>query len=131
MSVREQSSVAPLSQDGSRQGTAIESMKKTDPVIADGMSSVAGQEEMDDRMFEFAVLKPSHIRHMSKAYKKKQAMLEHLQWYFRPKNSYDPERVDYNALNILAEYQTYNLLFATKELSLSERQTANILDLFW
>ena len=104
MSVREQSSVNPISAEGSRQGTAVESMKKTDPVIADGMSSVAGQEEMDDRMFEFAIIKPSHIRAFAKTFKKKSAMLEHLQWHFRPKNSYDPERVDYNALNILAEY---------------------------
>lgn len=36
--------------------------------------------------------------------KPKNALLEHLQWYFRPKSSYDVERVDYNALNILAEY---------------------------
>jgi hypothetical protein len=34
----------------------------------------------------------------------KQALLEHLTWYFRPKSSLDPERVDYNALNILADF---------------------------
>ena len=46
-------------------------------------------------------------------------MLEHLQFYFRPKNSYDPERVDYNALNILAEYQTFNFEFCKNELDLT------------
>ena len=34
----------------------------------------------------------------------KQALLDHLTWYFRPKSSLDPERVDYNALNILADF---------------------------
>ena len=47
-------------------------------------------------------------------------MLNYLQWYFRPRNSYEPERIDYNALNILAEYQTYNLEFCRNELDLGD-----------
>jgi len=58
-------------------------------------------------------------------------MTDYLTWYFRPANSYDPERVDYNCLNIFAEYQTYNLEFCKNELFLNDRQTANILDMFW
>ena len=34
----------------------------------------------------------------------KQALFDHLQHYFRPKSSLDPERIDYNALLILSEF---------------------------
>lgn len=36
--------------------------------------------------------------------KPRQALVEHLQWFFRPHSSLDPERIDYNALLILAEF---------------------------
>jgi hypothetical protein len=36
--------------------------------------------------------------------KPKQALVDYLTLYFRPKSSLDPERVDYNAINILADY---------------------------
>jgi hypothetical protein len=39
--------------------------------------------------------------------------------------------VDYNALNILADYQLYNLEFAKNELTLDDRQSSNVLNLFW
>ena len=58
-------------------------------------------------------------------------MVDYLTWYFRPKNSYDPERVDYNALNILAEYQTYNFEFLRNELDLNYDQCANVLQALW
>ena len=58
-------------------------------------------------------------------------MVSYLTWYFRPKNSYDPERVDYNALNILAEYQTYNFEFVKNELDLNFEQCANVLNTLW
>ena len=58
-------------------------------------------------------------------------MFEYLQWYFRPRTVYEPERVDYNALNILAEYQVYNLEFAKNQLALNDKQSAALLDMFW
>ena len=58
-------------------------------------------------------------------------MVEYMTWYFRPKNSYDPERVDYNALNILAEYQTYNLEYLKNELDLNFDQCANVMLSHW
>ena len=63
--------------------------------------------------------------------KPKTALLDFLTHYFRPKSSLDPERVDYNALNILADYQLYNLEFAKNELCLNDQQSAAVLDLFW
>lgn len=61
----------------------------------------------------------------------KAALLEFLTLYFKPKSSLDPERVDYNALNILADYQLYNLEFAKNELTLNDKQSACVLNLFW
>ena len=58
-------------------------------------------------------------------------MIDYLTWYFRPRNSYDPERVDYNALNILSEFQCCNLEFCKNELNLNDKQSAIVLDLFW
>ena len=61
-------------------------------------------EEDIDSGFKDAVLKPSTVAEIWSTFKVKASMIKYLTWYFRPKNSYDPERVDYNALNILAEY---------------------------
>ena len=58
----------------------------------------------DDVCFASYMIKPSNLRDIWATFKVKLAMLDYMTWYFRPKNSYDPERVDYNALNILAEY---------------------------
>ena len=66
------------------------------------------------------MMKPSNIRDIWATFKVKLNMFNYMQWYFRPRNSYDPERVDYNALNILAEYQTYNLEFLKNDLDLSD-----------
>ena len=74
---------------------------------------------------------PSTISEIWGTFKVKAAMIKYLTWYFRPRNSYDPERVDYNALNILAEYQCFNLEFCKNELSLSDKQSASVLDMFW
>ena len=88
-------------------------------------------EEDIDAGFKDAVLKPSTVSEIWATFKVKAAMIKYLTWYFRPKNSYDPERVDYNALNILAEYQCFNLEFCKNELSLSDKQSACVLDMFW
>ena len=58
-------------------------------------------------------------------------MLEYMTWYFRPRNSYEPERVDYNALNFLSEFQCFNMEFCKNELNLNDKQTSIVLDMFW
>ena len=85
----------------------------------------------DDASFDSYMIKPSNLRDIWSISQVKKKMFEYIQWYFRPKNSYEPERVDYNALNILAEYQTYNLEFVKNELDLNDEQTANVLQALW
>ena len=65
------------------------------------------------------MLKPSNVCQIWSGDKIHKVMFEYMQWYFRPRNSYEPERVDYNALNILAEYQTFNLEFLKNDMDLS------------
>ena len=79
-----------------------------------------GMDFEDNVCFNNYLIKPSNIRTIWSQFKVKKAMFDYLQWYFRPKTSYETERVDYNALNILAEYQTYNLEFVKNELDLSD-----------
>ena len=85
----------------------------------------------DNICFDSYMIKPSNLRDIWSISQVKKKMFEYMQWYFRPKNSYEPERVDYNALNILAEYQTYNLEFLKNELDLNDEQTANVLQALW
>ena len=85
-----------------------------------GAAEELGMEAEDNICFNNYMMKPSNIRDIWGTFKVKQNMFNYLQWYFRPRNSYDPERVDYNALNILAEYQTYNLEFLKNDLDLSD-----------
>ena len=86
---------------------------------------------MDHISFNHYMLKPSNIKQIWSGFKVHKAMFDFMQFYFRPRNSYEPERVDYNALNILAEYQTYNLEFLKNELDVTDEQTANVLEAFW
>ena len=88
-------------------------------------------EELDHISFNCSMLKPSNIKQIWSGFKVHKAMFDFMQWYFRPRNSYEPERVDYNALNILAEYQTYNLEFLKNELDVTDEQTANVLEALW
>ena len=74
----------------------------------------------DHSSFTNYMLKPSNLKQIWSGSRVKNAMFEFMQWFFRPRNSYEPERVDYNALNILAEYQTYNLEFLKNELAVSD-----------
>ena len=87
--------------------------------------------DLDSGYFELFILKPSNLVDIWSTFKVKNNMMNFLQWYFRPKNSFEPERIDYNALNILAEYQTFNFEFCKNELDLTNEQCANVLHGFW
>ena len=91
----------------------------------------AAQDFEDNVCFDQCMIKPSNLKDIWSTFKVKKAMFDYMQWYFRPRNSYEPERVDYNALNILAEYQTYNLEFIKNELDLNNEQSANVLEALW
>lgn len=53
------------------------------------------------------------------------------QEYFKPKSSIEQEKVEYNEINIFAEFQLYNLIYAKNELLLDDYKSAVLLDKFW
>ena len=102
------------------------------PVALENEDDVAAKGLIQDHeAFTHSMLKPSDVKDIWSIFKVHKKMFNFMQWYFRPRSSFEPERVDYNALNILAEYQTYNLEFLKNKLDLSDEQCANVLDAFW
>lgn len=77
------------------------------------------------------IIKPTDVTEVWSKSRSKEAILEHLAVYFKPKSSFDVERVDYNALNILAEYQVFNLEFCKNTLGLNDLQSACVLNAMW
>lgn len=61
----------------------------------------------------------------------KKYLIGFFQDYYKPKSSFEQEKVEYNQINILAEYQTYNLFFCKTKLLLDNHKTAVVLDIFW
>jgi hypothetical protein len=53
------------------------------------------------------------------------------QEFFKPKSSLEPERVEYNELNIFSEFQVYNLSFAKSELMMDDHKACIVMNLFW
>ena len=120
--------VSPVPQEMSLEGDNPNQMSSVE-IMDDNMRS--GMDFDDHPCFANNICKPSTLRDIWSTFKVKKAMFDYLSWYFRPKNSYDPERVDYNALNILAEYQTYNYEFLKNELDLNFDQSSNVLQALW
>ena len=61
----------------------------------------------------------------------KQELVLFFQELYKPKSQFDQERVEYNQINILAEYVLYNIVFAKNELMYDEFKVAVIVDIFW
>lgn len=50
----------------------------------------------------------------------KEDLIHVFQAHFKPKSSIEPEKVEYNEINIFAEFQLYNLMFCKNELLLGD-----------
>lgn len=77
------------------------------------------------------ILKPTDIQRIWKSTKMKQELVLFFQELYKPKSQFDQERVEYNQINILAEYVLYNIIFAKNELMYDELKVAVIVDMFW
>lgn len=58
-------------------------------------------------------------------------MINHFSRTFNPEKKIDEEKLDYNELKIISEYQVYNLIFCKKELLLDDEKTAYLLEIFY
>ena len=61
----------------------------------------------------------------------KEEIIAFLQDLFKPESQFEQEKVEYNQINILAEYTHYNMIFAINELMFDEFKVAIVLDIFW
>ena len=77
------------------------------------------------------ILLPSDITKIWRSTRLKDELVKHLQNLFKPKSQFEQEKVEYNHINILAEFILFNLIFAKNELMFDEFKAAMLVDMFW
>ena len=77
------------------------------------------------------ILKPSDVTALWSAPRLKQELVAFFQELYKPASKFEEEKVEYNQINILAEYQQYNLIYAKNELLFDDVRAAMFLDMFW
>ena len=121
----------PLTSAGSLNVPQTE-MNKVAPV-----KQISAEELYDglfgNEKFQNYIVKPSHVKRVwaSGAKQLKDEIFAIYQEYFKPKSSLEPERVEYNELNIFSEFQLYNLAFAKSELMMDDHKASIVINLFW
>ena len=93
-----------------------------------------GEEEEqapEPQEWESFIIHPDHVEAFWVSPRPKEAMIEHYQKTFNPENKLDEEKLDYNELNIVAEFQVYNLIFAKKDLLLENEKATYLMEIFW
>lgn len=81
--------------------------------------------------FKAYIIKPSHIKKVWAGSNMKEEIFHVFHEHFKPKSSLEPERVEYNEMNIFSEFQLYNLAFAKNELLFDDHKAAMLLQMFW
>ena len=76
-------------------------------------------------------LKPSDVDRIYRSTRMKAELVNFFQDLYKPKSQFEQEKVEYNQINILAEYQMFNIIFAKNELMFDEFKTAVLLEIFW
>lgn len=77
------------------------------------------------------ILLPSDIARTWRAPRQKEELVRFLQELYKPRSQFEQERVEYNQINILAEYIQFNMIFAKNELLFDQHKTAVVVQLFW
>lgn len=77
------------------------------------------------------IFKPSDVKRLWASNRVKEEIILFLQDLFKPDSQFEQEKVEYNQINILAEYTFYNMIFARNELMFDEFKIAVVLDIFW
>ena len=88
-------------------------------------------EKLLSSRFESFILKPSHIHKVWEGTRMKEDLIEIFQEHFKPKSSIEQMKVEYNEINIFAEFQLFNLIFAKNELLFDDIKAAVLLNIFW
>ena len=61
----------------------------------------------------------------------KDELVKFLQEFYKPKSQFEQEKVEYNHINILAEYFLYNIIFAKNEMIFDDFKVAMFCDIFF
>lgn len=77
------------------------------------------------------IITPSLVNSLWHASRPIENLIELYQKTFNPENRIDDEKLDYNELKIISDFQVYNLIFAKKELLLDDEKTSYLLEVFW
>ena len=96
------------------------------PRAEDVYDSLFGSEK-----FRGFILKPSSVKRVWNSSNMKEEFILIFQEFFKPKSSLEPEKVEYNEINIFSEYQLYNLVFAKNQLMYNDYKSSLLLNLCW
>jgi hypothetical protein len=88
------------------------------------------EEEREPEPWESFIIQPSLVEELWRSARPKEALIDHYSKHFNPEGNVDEDQMDYNELNIIAEFQIYNLVFA-KELLLDDTQISYLLEVFF
>ena len=84
-------------------------------MVADGPDELELKLISSGKISDF-ILMPSDIRKVWKSPRTKDELVKFFQELYKPKSQFEQEKVEYNQINILSEYQYYNMIFAKNEL---------------
>mmetsp|Transcript_33687 Transcript_33687/g.24721 ORF Transcript_33687/g.24721 Transcript_33687/m.24721 type:complete len:86 (+) Transcript_33687:153-410(+) len=84
-------------------------------------------EQLYPGRFQMFIIKPTHIGSVWAGSKMKEELAAIFKDHFRPKSSIEQEKVEHNEINIFAEYQLHNLIFAKNELLFNDYKAALML----
>ena len=84
-----------------------------------------------EKLINDFVLKPSDIQRVWKSPRMKDELVKFFQELYKPASQFEQEKVEYNQINILAEYQLYNIIYAKNELLFDDYKVSVVLDIFW
>lgn len=74
---------------------------------------------------------PSEIERLWKSPRVKDELVLYFQEKWKPKSQYDPEKIEYNQIIIVAEFVMYNIIFARNEMMFDQFKTAMLNNLLW
>lgn len=102
----------------------------------EALSEMRGQTQLEAALIEQGIISnyillPSDIETLWKSMRVKDELVKFLQEKYKPKSQFEQEKVEYNQINILAEFLMYNIIFAKNELLFDNFKISMLVDLFW
>lgn len=115
------------------QPPAAETPKEIPVIKVETQSDVSKLEQAlsDNGSLDGYLMLPSEIERLWKHARVKDELVKFFQEKWKPKNQFDPEKIEYNQIIIVAEYVMFNIIFAKNELMFDEYKTAMLVTILW